>query len=316
MAVETSTATGVSVATATSETASATAAATATGTALAPASETSTANATASAIATDTARAGEPKLCLILGPGMAKAMAEAAVLEVIHKAKLPVHCVVGTEMGAVVGALFSFSNGNTNNLQWQLFKLNKENYFNFPMISLREPRSTGRRLHDFLRGVFQNKRIEDLPISFGTVAVDDERDATVEFARGELADSLSASLAVAGIFDPWRIGRDPFRSAIGSEPAPIELARKLGGNFLVLVDVLSDNGAAVKSRFHRAFTATRSLLRMQKKDASFVIQVNTDSIPFDDFSRRGEILSAGAAAAEKAMPDLQAAWERWSTGSR
>lgn len=322
-AMETSTATSIATATSVEaspasppgQAATSTSTGTATDTtALSSAAGTATASATATATSTATAAAGPAKLCLVLGPGMAKAMAEAAVLEVIQKAKLPVHCVVGTEMGAIVGGLFAFSNGNTNSMQWQLFKLNKENYFSFPMLSLREPRSSGRRLHDFLRGVFQAKRVEDLPIPFGTVAMDDDRDVPVEFLRGELADVLSASVAVSGIFDPWKIGRDPFRSAVGSEPAPMELARKLGGNFLVLVDVLSD-GNPTKSRFHRAFTATRSLLRMQKRDASFVIQVNTDAVPFDDFSRRGEILAAGTAAAEKAMPELQAAWEKWSAGS-
>ncbi len=56
----------------------------------------------------------EPKLCLILGPGMAKAIAHAAVLEAISKAKIPVHCVVGSETGAVVGAMYSLAKGNTN----------------------------------------------------------------------------------------------------------------------------------------------------------------------------------------------------------
>jgi NTE family protein len=303
VAISTDTSPGLSTSTATGSLSAGSAGATATAT-------------TASAVATSARTGGDPKLCLILGPGMAKAMAEASVLEAIHKAKLPVHCVVGTEMGAVVGALFASSGGSTNNLQWQLFKLNKENYLNFPMISLREPRSTGRKLNEFLRGIFQAKRIEELPISFGTVVVDDDRDAPVEILRGDLADTLSASLAVQSIFEPWHIGHDVFRSGITAEPAPVELAKKMGGNFLVVVDVLGESGGGGKTRFQRAFTATRSLMRMEKRDASFVIQVNTDAIPFDEFGRRGEILSAGAAAAEKAMPELQAAWEKWSAGTR
>lgn len=255
------------------------------------------------------------KLCLVLGPGMAKAIAEAAVLDAIRRAHLPVHCVVGTEMGAIVGALYAFSNGSTNNLQWQLFKLNKDNYLNFPMLSLREPRSSGHRLHEYLEGVFGNARIESLPIRFATTAID-ESDATIEFLSGSLTDALSASTAVPGIFDTWRAGGVSFRSAAVADPAPVELARKLGGNFIVLVDVLLDGGTNSKSRFHRAFTSARSLIRLQKKEASFVIQVNTSAIGFDEFERRGEISSAGAAAAEKALPELKAAWEKWVAGSR
>jgi len=258
----------------------------------------------------------EPKLCLVLGPGMAKALAQAAVLESIRKANLPVHCVVGTEMGAVVGALYSQANGNTNSLQWQLFKFNKDNYFNFPMISLREPKSSGKKLNEFLRGMFRGKKIEALPIRFGTVAVNSEQDSTVNFTQGDLPAALSATLAMPGVFDPWSVNGEALSSGANRSPAPLDLARSLGGNFLVLIDVIEDNAGAPQgnARFQRIFSGARNLVRLQKKEASFVIQVNAGAIPFDDFSRQGEILAAGARAAEKSVPELKAAWEKWIAG--
>lgn len=258
----------------------------------------------------------DPKLCVVLGPGMAKAMAQAAVLASLKKAKLPVHCVVGVEMGAVVAALYSFSKGSTNNLQWQLFKLNKDTYFNFPMLSLRDPRSTGNRLHEFFEGLFKGIKIEDLSVPFATTAVDEERGSVYEWTRGSLADSLSASVAVPGIFDSWKTGSGKFQSAALTDPLPIELARKLGGNFIVAVDVLADAGSGGKSRYAKTFLPARSLMRLQRKEASFFVQVVTTQIQYDDFSRQGEILAAGTAATEKALPELRAAWERWSAGAR
>lgn len=257
-----------------------------------------------------------PKMCLILGPGMAKALAHAAVLEAIRKAELPVHCVVGTEMGAVVGALYAQAKGNTNSLQWQLFKLNKDNYFNFPLLSLRDPKSSGQKLHDFLRELFRNKNIEELPIRFATAATDLERDATVPFERGNLANALSATLAMPGIFETWSVGGEELASGAVTSPAPIDIARGLGGNFFVLVDVIEDMTGAPKSnaRFQKAFFSARNLIRLQKRDASFVIQVKAGAIPFDDFSRQGEILAAGARAAERSVPELKAAWEKLLAG--
>lgn len=255
------------------------------------------------------------KLCLVLGPGMAKALAEAAVLEAIQKAKIPVHCVVGTEMGALVGALFSQANGNANALQWQLFKLNNENYFNFPMLSLRDPKASGRRLHEFLRDHFRQQRIESLPLRFATVAADLDRDATVVFDKGEVAEALSATLAMPGIFEPWRVGSETLYSGAVSSPAPVELARKLGGNFFVLIDVVEDNSNpnASGARFQKAFSPVRNLIRLQKKEASFVIQIPAGHLAFDDFSRQGEILATGNRAAIRAVPELKAAWEKWLT---
>jgi NTE family protein len=257
-----------------------------------------------------------PKMCLILGPGMAKALAHAAVLEAIRKAQLPVHCVVGTEMGAVVGAMYAQAKGNTNSLQWQLFKLNKETYFNFPLLSLRDPKSSGQKLHDFLRDVFRNKNIEDLPIRFATAATDLDRDTTIPFERGNLADALSATLAMPGIFETWPVDGENLASGAVSSPAPIDIARNLGGSFFVLVDVIEDMSGAPRSnaRYQKAFFSARNLIRLQKRDASFVIQVKAGSIPFDDFSRQGEILAVGARAAEKSVPELKAAWEKLLAG--
>lgn len=254
-----------------------------------------------------------PKLCLVLGPGMAKGLAEASVLEAIRKAGLPVHCVVGTEMGALVGALYSQANGNTNALQWQLFKLTNENYFNFPMLSLREPKASGRRLHEFLRDIFRNKRIEDLPIRFATLATDLDRDSTVTFEKGEIASALSATLAMPGIFEAWKVGGESLYSGAVSSPAPIDVARRLGGTFFVLIDVLEDNSQPNTSgaRFQKAFSPVRNLIRLQKKEASFVVQVPAGNISFDDFGRQGDILAAGARAAASSVPELKAAWEKY-----
>jgi predicted acylesterase/phospholipase RssA len=237
----------------------------------------------------ETAPAPQPaKLCLVLGPGMAKALAEAAVIEAIRKAQIPVHCVVGTEMGAVVGGLYAYGNGNTNSLQWQLFKFNKDNYLNFPVISLRTPKSSGKRLHDFLQDVFRGKKIEDLPVPFATVAVDSDRDSLVQFDRGSLTDALSATLAMPGLFEPWRLNGVAYVSGAIESPAPVDLARKLGGNFLVLIDVLEDSaGGKGAARFHKAFSPARNLMRLQKKEASFVISVKAGAIGFDAFDHQG-----------------------------
>lgn len=256
------------------------------------------------------------KLCLVLGPGMAKALAQASVLEAIRKAQIPVHCVVGTEMGAVVGALYAHANGSTNSLQWQLFKFTKDNYLNFSVLSLRDPKSSGRKLHDFLRGVFREKKIEELPLPFATVALDSERDSPLNFERGDLVDALSATLALPGIFDPWKIESGAFVSGAVSSPAPVELARKLGGNFFVLIDVVDDqDGAKQATRFQKAFSPVRNLLKLQRKEASFVVYVKAGAIAFDDFDRQGEILAAGARAAEKSVPELKAAWEKWNAST-
>ena len=259
----------------------------------------------------------EHKLCLLLGPGMARAIAQAPILEAIKKAGIPVHCVVGTEMGAAVGALYALYGGNTNSLQWQLFKLNKENYFNFPLLSLRDPKSSGEKLHEFFRGIFRDKKIEELPIRFATLASEQDGDSPVNFDRGNIADALSATLAVPGVFEPWKVSGQALSTGAVSSPVPVELAKSLGGNFFVFIDVLDDAKApGANNRFQKAFSPVRNLIRLQKRDVSFVIPVKAGHISFDEFSRQGEVLSIGARAAEQYVPQLKEAWEKLVAGQQ
>lgn len=254
---------------------------------------------------------GENKLCLILGPGMARAIAMAPILEAIRKAQIPVHCVVGSEMGALVGALYSFYGGNSNSIQWQLFKLNKENYFNFPMLSLRDPKSSGKKLHEFIQGIFKGKKIEELPIRFTAVASDEEGEDPVFFDRGDIAGALSSSLAMPALFDPWQFGDTTYQSGANTAPVAIEAAKALGGSFFVFVDVLGEDKIGKKSsRFHRAFGPVRNLIRLQRKEADFVVQVKAQNIPFDEFARQGEALSVGQAAADAQISKLKEVWEK------
>jgi len=254
---------------------------------------------------------GDNKICLILGPGMARAIAMAPILDAIKKAQIPVHCVVGSEMGALVGALYSFYGGNSNSIQWQLFKLNKENYFNFPLLSLRDPKSSGKKLHDFIQEIFKGKKIEELPIRFAAVGSDEAGEEPVFFNKGDLAGALSASLALPGIFDPWSHADSSFQSGAITAPVAVEAARSLGGTFFVFVDVLGEDKSVKRgSRFHRAFGPVRNLIRLQRKEVDFVVQVRAQNIPFDEFSRQGDAFSVGQAAADAQISKLKEVWEK------
>lgn len=255
----------------------------------------------------------EPKLCVVLGPGMAKAIAHAPVLEAMKKASIPIHCIVGSEMGGVVAALYAFYGGSANNLQWQLFKFHKDNYFSFPVLTLREPKSSGKSLNDFLRNIFRGKKIEDLPIKFATVATEPASGSAVDISKGDVADALSATLAMPTIFEPWQFDGNALVSGAVSSPAPVDLAKQLGGNFIVYSDVVEDSAGAPKNmdRFQKSFVPVKSLVRMQKKEASFVITIRTGALPFEDFNRQGDYLAAGTKAAEANIASLKAAWEKF-----
>ncbi len=52
-------------------------------------------------------KAGRPRICLVLSGGGARGMAHIGVLKVLEELKVPIDCIAGTSMGAVVGGLYA-----------------------------------------------------------------------------------------------------------------------------------------------------------------------------------------------------------------
>src|SRR5262249_37568690 len=48
-----------------------------------------------------------PRICLVLSGGGARGMAHIGVLKVLEDLKVPIDCIAGTSMGAVVGGLYA-----------------------------------------------------------------------------------------------------------------------------------------------------------------------------------------------------------------
>ena len=53
-------------------------------------------------------RAGHPKVCLVLSGGGARGVAHIGVLKVLEELRVPVHCIVGTSMGAIIGGAYAY----------------------------------------------------------------------------------------------------------------------------------------------------------------------------------------------------------------
>src|SRR6202161_3231349 len=48
-----------------------------------------------------------PRICLVLSGGGARGMAHIGVLKVLEDLKIPIDCIAGTSMGAIVGGLYA-----------------------------------------------------------------------------------------------------------------------------------------------------------------------------------------------------------------
>jgi len=53
------------------------------------------------------AQATHPKTCLVLGGGGARGAAHIGVLKILEREHVPIDCITGTSMGAIVGGLYA-----------------------------------------------------------------------------------------------------------------------------------------------------------------------------------------------------------------
>jgi len=163
------------------------------------------------------------KIGLALGGGGAKGFAHIPILEVFDELGIKPHCITGTSIGAIMGALYA--SGHTakdiseminqlivkpKNASWKSIIRNAD-FFNFtnlidPHFSLK-PKGLikGEKLLGFLYEQMQVSTFEELAIPLKAVATDFWRREQVVFDSGNLLPAVRASMALPYIFTPVSI---------------------------------------------------------------------------------------------------------------
>ncbi len=221
------------------------------------------------------ARAAEARTCLVLSGGGARGMAHIGVIKVLERERIPIDCIVGTSMGAVVGSLYA-SGLRADEIETQMRALDWNTMFDdrvdrraFTVRRKTEDRSflakggfglrngklslppslfEGQRLAVSLRASLLPSaniaRFDDLPIPYRAIGTDLETGDAVAMDHGDLVNAVRASMAVPGAFAPVSYGD---RSLIDGGVAmnlPVEIAQQWGATRIIAVDI----GSTLKTR--------------------------------------------------------------------
>jgi NTE family protein len=214
-----------------------------------------------------TAGAKRPKICLVLSGGGARGAAHVGVLKVLEEYHVPIHCIAGTSMGALVGAGYATGTtvGELEAITGEISTemLYKENpprkelsmrrkgddylpligpEFGFRDGSLKLPKGvvTGVQLEAVLRRLSKAKgyyRFDELPIPFRAVATDLVTGKAVIFDKGELANVMRASMSVPGAVAPEEYDGMMLVDGMLTNNLPVETARKMGADIVIAVNV-------------------------------------------------------------------------------
>jgi len=181
---------------------------------------------------------GRKRIGLALGSGGARGWAHLGVVEVLRESGIPVKYVAGTSMGSLVGA--AFASGTTDTLRQVALEMDWRHFLHY-FIEMGLPKAgliDGARIVKFLKENIGSANIEDLRLPFAAVATDIESGEEIVFRQGSLSDAVRASIAIPGIFTPLAARGHMLVDGGLVNPLPVSVAREMGADFVIAVDVL------------------------------------------------------------------------------
>ncbi len=208
----------------------------------------------------------------------------------------------------------------------------------------------GNRVLKVLKPFFGNARIETLTRAFGCIATDLATGDEIWLQEGDMVEALRASYAIPGFFPPVeRRGRWLIDGALVN-PVPVSLARALGADLVVAVDVNAGlletmsfeadqlglaEGRGTGERFIRGYFGRRkggpstfgvlarslqiaqtrlSRIRLAEDPPAFVLRPEVGHIGPLEFYRASECIAAGEEAVRRALPALSEAMRGRASG--
>ena len=218
--------------------------------------------------ATPPAAASPPRIGLALSGGGARGIAHVGVLKVLEELRIPIHCVTGTSMGAIVGGTFAAGTSPTEMEKVVLAADWDEIFRDRPP---RQEIAVRRKVDDYKtlfapeygvkdgglalpKGVIAGVSIESffrvlatpafgvsdfqkLPIPFRAMATDIETGESVVLDHGSVAQAMRASMSVPAAIAPVEIdGRLLVDGGIANN-LPINEARKLCADVVIAVNI-------------------------------------------------------------------------------
>jgi NTE family protein len=250
-----------------------------------------------------------PKIALALGGGAARGFAHVGVIKALEAQGIVPDIIVGTSAGSVVAALYA---GGANGFELQKLALSMEDGSMSDWVLPDRGFIRGEALQNFVNKALVNRPMNALPRKLAVVATELQTGEMTVLRSGDVGLAVRASSSVPGVFQPVRIGGREFVDGGLVSPVPAKVARDMGADLVIAVDISSKpKNAKVSSMIDvllQTFTImSTTVAQYQLGQADVVIRPDVGSIGGTDFqSKHLAILEGEKAAAEK-MEQIRAA---------
>jgi NTE family protein len=178
------------------------------------------------------------KVGLVLSSGGARGAAHVGVLKALVEAGISPSILVGASIGAQVGGMYAAGVPlETIDALWRSTSWIRVARTLLPTVPW-AGWSSGNAIRRILRPMLGEVRIEELPIRFAAVVTNLETGHPVAVTKGPLIDAIRASLSVPGLLTPVWLDGDLCVDGGVSCPLPVNVARRMGADLVIGVDVL------------------------------------------------------------------------------
>lgn len=250
------------------------------------------------------------KIAVVLGGGGSKGFAHIGVLKVLEAQKIPVHMVVGTSAGSLVGSLYA-SGKSAFELQEIALKMDKDNVIDYQWKIWSGGIFIGDKLENFINTHVKNMPIEKLKLPFYAVAANVATGEEVVFTRGNTGMAVRASCSVPAIFQPLKIGNISYIDGGVVSPVAVDVARRNGADIVIAVDISGGIHRTVPEGMLDTVKKSVDIMyakiaEYQIKNADVVIRPNMKNIGSTDMDKFNEAIFEGEKAATLKLTELQA----------
>ncbi len=181
----------------------------------------------------------KPSIGLALGGGIARGFVHIGVLQVLAKNGIQPDVVVGTSIGAVVGACYA--TGKLDVFEQWARRLTTRGILGYLDVSLGGSGLIGGdRLADRLEETFGDALIENLAKRYACIATELGSGHEIWLTHGRVVDAARASYALPGLFTPVRLGGRWLVDGALVNPVPVSAVRALGARLVIAVNLNSD----------------------------------------------------------------------------
>lgn len=279
------------------------------------------------------------KIGLALSGGGAKGYAHLGVLKILEKENIKIDYITGTSIGALIGTLYSIGY-EINKIEEILDRLNLDNFwrtgsnisdlsiekkeslkkysfyisydenFNYSLPKgLRDTQSMYLEIKKLLNNYKNFDDTEKLPIPIKIITTNLNTGEAKAFGHGDIAQILTASMAVPALLEPVIINGTPYVDGLISRNLPVQDAYDMGADIVIASDigteVTNKSDYNILSILNQLIAIQSSHITKESRNkASILITPDLKNITALDTSKKNELIELGIKAAEEKIEDL------------